>query len=228
MPRTCSLVALHPLTLPSPLQNPYDDREDEVGRSLLHSNPTGANPGPFDDHQQGGGLYAGGPDVRPQSTYSLTETYASDATTTRYAGQAHEGSDVYSATHGYDPQSEFGAPHRAPSPYARSETSSTEAWRQRQQPGGGAAGGGGGLKRGMTRKVKLVQGSVLSADYPVPSAIQNAIQAKYRNDLESGSEEFTHMRCEFQLFFSLSPIFCLTCAGAALTAARHGRHLRPQ
>jgi chitin synthase len=46
----------------------------------------------------------------------------------------------------------------------------------------------------MTRKVKLVQGSVLSADYPVPSAIQNAIQAKYRNDLESGSEEFTHMR----------------------------------
>lgn len=89
------------------------------------------------------------------------------------------------------------APHRAPSPYARSDTSSTEAWKQRQQPGGGAFnGGGGGLKRGMTRKVKLVQGSVLSADYPVPSAIQNAIQAKYRNDLESGSEEFTHMRCK--------------------------------
>lgn len=53
----------------------------------------------------------------------------------------------------------------------------------------------------MTRKVKLVQGSVLSADYPVPSAIQNAIQAKYRNDLESGSEEFTHMRCMFRNFF---------------------------
>ena len=59
-------------------------------------------------------------------------------------------------------------------------------------------GGAGGLKRAQTRKVKLVQGSVLSADYPVPSAIQNAIQAKYRNDLESGSEEFTHMRCMFQ------------------------------
>jgi chitin synthase len=89
------------------------------------------------------------------------------------------------------------APQRAPSPYARSETSSTEAWKARQQPGGGAfQSGGGGLKRGMTRKVKLVQGSVLSADYPVPSAIQNAIQAKYRNDLESGSEEFTHMRCK--------------------------------
>jgi len=36
---------------------------------------------------------------------------------------------------------------------------------------------------------------VLSVEYPVPSAIQNSVQAKYRNDLESGSEEFTHMRC---------------------------------
>jgi chitin synthase len=94
------------------------------------------------------------------------------------------------------------APNRANSPYARSETSSTADWRQRQQPGGAAAqAGGGGLKRGMTRKVKLVQGSVLSADYPVPSAIQNAIQAKYRNDLESGSEEFTHMRCKCHVRF---------------------------
>jgi chitin synthase len=75
----------------------------------------------------------------------------------------------------------------------RSESGSTEAWRQRQVPGGPAAQPGG-LKRNATRKVKLVQGAVLSADYPVPSAIQNAVQAKYRNDLESGSEEFTHMR----------------------------------
>ena len=78
-------------------------------------------------------------------------------------------------------------PNRAPS---RSETSSTEAWRQRQAPAGGA----GGLRRYATRKVKL-QGSVLSVDYPVPSAIRNAIQTKYRNELEGGSEEFTHMRC---------------------------------
>ncbi|KAI0587102.1 Chitin synthase B [Pyrenophora tritici-repentis] len=153
--------------------------EEEVGQSLLHENPTGAHSDPF----------YGNPEVRPHSTYSLTESYATDRPT-QYPGQAHEGS-VYSATGGYDPAGDFGAPQRAPSPYQRSETSSTEAWRQRQQPGGGAAGG---LKRGMTRKVKLVQGSVLSADYPVPSAIQNAIQAKYRNDLESGSEEFTHMR----------------------------------
>lgn len=166
--------------------HPYEARhdEEEVGRSLLHSNPTGTNQGPFDDHH---GVYAH--DQRPQSTYSLTETYASDAPQTQYRAQAHAGSDVYSATGGYDPSTEYGAPQRSTSPYARSDTSSVEAWKQRQQPGGGM-----GLKRGMTRKVKLVQGSVLSADYPVPSAIQNAIQAKYRNDLESGSEEFTHMR----------------------------------
>lgn len=90
-----------------------------------------------------------------------------------------------------NPAAGFGVPGRVPSPYTRSETSSTEAWRQRQAPQQG------NLRRYATRKVKLVQGSVLSIDYPVPSAIQNAVQAKYRNDLEGGSEEFTHMRCEF-------------------------------
>jgi chitin synthase len=156
---------------------PHD--EDEVARSLLHENPTGTGPDPF----------YGNPEHRPHSTYSLTESYANDRPT-QYPGQGHEAGTNYSVTGGYDPANDFGAGQRAPSPYERSETSSTEAWRQRQQPGGQA----GGLKRGMTRKIKLVQGSVLSADYPVPSAIQNAIQAKYRNDLESGSEEFTHMR----------------------------------
>jgi len=157
--------------------------EDEVARSLLqHESAAGAHPDPF----------YGNPEVRPHSTYSLTETYATERPT-QYPSHAHDGSENYSVSGGYDPPSEFGAPQRVPSPYQRSETSSTEAWRQRQQPGGAVAAAGG-LKRGMTRKVKLVQGSVLSADYPVPSAIQNAIQAKYRNDLESGSEEFTHMR----------------------------------
>ncbi|KAF1940590.1 chitin synthase B [Clathrospora elynae] len=153
----------------------YERRdEDEVGRSLLHENAAGAlHPDPF----------YGNPEARPHSTYSLTESYATERPT-QYPGQAPES---------YDSAPEFGGPQRAQSPYQRSETSSTEAWRQRQQPGGAVAAAGG-LKRGMTRKVKLVQGSVLSADYPVPSAIQNAIQAKYRNDLESGSEEFTHMR----------------------------------
>ena len=159
----------------------YGRPEDEdAGRGLLHENQHlgGQSQDPF----------YGNPEVRPHSTYSLTETYASDQQTQYPAqGGSHDGSTLYSAHGGYDSNNDFGAPQRAPSPYQRSETSSTEAWRQRQQPGGAAAAAGG-LKRGMTRKVKLVQGSVLSADYPVPSAIQNAIQAKYRNDLESGSQ----------------------------------------
>jgi chitin synthase len=162
---------------------PY--REEEVQHSLLHSDPTGTRDGPF------GNQYAHDnpdrmrtPDVRPSSQYTLNETYA-------------DPSGAYNAGYGapgyIDPsQPGYDAPPPMGSPYSRSETSSTEAWRQRQQPGGGASG----LKRNATRKIKLAQGAVLSADYPVPSAIQNAVQAKYRNDLEAGSEEFTHMRCK--------------------------------
>jgi len=143
---------------------------------------------PFDDpHSRGVSPQ------RPASGYSLTETYATD-TAPSYHDPYNAGS-VYSG-HDESPAAAFGVPGRVASPYARSETSSTEAWRQRQAPGGAAGGGvGGGLRRYATRKVKLVQGSVLSVDYPVPSAIQNAIQAKYRNDVEGGTEEFTHMRC---------------------------------
>lgn len=127
--------------------------------------------------------------MRPVSGYSLTETYASDA-----APGYHDPYATESAYAPENPAEAFGVPGRSTSPYARSETSSTEAWRQRQAPGGN--NGASNLRRYATRKVKLVQGSVLSVDYPVPSAIQNAIQAKYRNDLEGGSEEFTHMRCK--------------------------------
>jgi hypothetical protein len=54
----------------------------------------------------------------------------------------------------------------------------------------------GGISGGVMRKVELVQGAVLSADYLVPSAIQNDVQLTYRNDLESGSKEFTRLRCK--------------------------------
>ena len=77
------------------------------------------------------------------------------------------------------------------SPYNRAESRSTTAWRRRQVPGQHH------LRRYTTRKVRLVQGSVLSVDYPVPSAMQNSVQYKYRNHPGSGSEEFTHMRCKF-------------------------------
>ncbi|KAI9709349.1 MAG: Chitin synthase, class 2 [Bogoriella megaspora] len=162
--------------------------EEEVERSLLHPNPTGAFQGPFDDpNQSRSGTPTG------QHGYALRESYVDNnnnmGQAPPYNGGGYHDSDMYSGSTMEDPNA-FGVPGRVPSPYNRSETSSTEAWRQRQVPGGGAAG----LKRNATRKVKLVQGAVLSADYPVPSAIQNSVQAKYRNDLESGSEEFTHMR----------------------------------
>lgn len=93
-----------------------------------------------------------------------------------------------------------------------SETPS-EAWQNRQAPETG-------LRRYATRKIKLVQGSVLSVDYPVPSAIQNAIQKEYRESEEGFPEEFTHLRCESTrdgLGLKMRP---------KLMPCRHGRHLR--
>ena len=170
------------------------DSDDEVDQSLLHHEAAHPFSGPFDDPT---GRTAT-PPIRPTSGYSLNESYAPEAHAPPVPAYDHSYTPEtgYSGAHLQDPTTQFGVPGRVPSPYARSETSSTEAWRQRQAPG---ADGAAGIKRYATRKVKLVQGSVLSVDYPVPSAIQNAIQAKYRNDLEVGSEEFTHMRCQWAL-----------------------------
>ncbi|KAJ4310736.1 Chitin synthase, class 3 [Fusarium piperis] len=65
-----------------------------------------------------------------------------------------------------------------------------ESWMERQQQQPLTRG----LTRSKTRKVKLVQGSVLSIDYPVPSAIKNAIEPRYREGPGSVEEEFTKMR----------------------------------
>jgi len=121
--------------------------------------------------------------MRPVSAYSLTESYAAPGggAPVPYSSEYGESSTAYGH------QIEDNAYPRSDSPYSRADTNSTEAWKQRQAPGGG-------LKRYATRKVKLVQGTVLSVDHPVPSAIKNAVQAKYRNDLEGGNEEFTTMR----------------------------------
>jgi len=116
----------------------------------------------------------------------LNETYASDAPPSQYNDPYNKVPTAYSGTTLDDPTAAFGVPGRVASPYTRSETSSTEAWRQRQA--------NPDLRRYATRKVKLVQGSVLSVDYPAPSAIQNAVQARYRREADIGSEEFTHMR----------------------------------
>lgn len=201
------------------------DHDDEAERSLLHQNPTGANPGPFDD--PGYHLQGPNPEHRPGSTYSLTETYA-DNSTTRHAGYDYDQTEYSN-----DPHGAYGVPGRTGSPYSRSDTSSTEAWRQRQVPGGPAAAGGG-LRRAQTRKVKLVKGEILSNNYAVPSAIQNAVQAKYRNDLETGSEEFTHMRCKWPLkFFKSVKFFSDTKPDTAATCdpneftLKNGYNLRP-
>ncbi|CAG8900762.1 unnamed protein product [Penicillium egyptiacum] len=86
-------------------------------------------------------------------------------------------------------ESAAGLNRRSGIPSVQSPMSETpsEAWQNRQAPGSG-------LRRYATRKIKLVQGSVLSVDYPVPSAIQNAIQKEYRESEEGFPEEFTHLR----------------------------------
>lgn len=172
------LLLTHSPQQPYHAPPPRHDSDDEVERSLL--NPTGPFSGPFDDPHSRAGT-PGGPDTRG---YNLEESYmgshAPPYNNTDYSETSYAGTTLHDPPYGGD------MPDRVP--YERSETGSTEAWAARQAPAATA------LKRGATRKVKLVQGAVLSADYPVPSAIQNAVQAKYRNDLESGSEEFTHMR----------------------------------
>lgn len=123
---------------------------------------------------------------RPTSGYSLTETYMSDAPPTTQYRPASTYHDDYSGDQ-LRGNSISPAYNQGGSPYIRSDTNSTEAWRQRQAPVGN-------LRRYKTRKIKLEQGSVLSVDYPVPSAVQNAIQPKFREQTELGTEEFTHMR----------------------------------
>ena len=165
-----------------------DGSDDEAESALLRDKNEGPFRGPFDESNS----RAATPPVRPVSNYSLTESYVHEHSggTPAYHDPYQGGSEHYTGSTYEDPANTFGVPGRVPSPYSRSETSSTEAWRQRQAPTNNQ------LRRYATRKIKLVQGSVLSVDHPVPSAIQNAVQAKYRDDLEGGSEEFTHMRCK--------------------------------
>ena len=163
--------------------------DDEAEHSLLAAQGNQYQ-GPFEDAHS-----------RPltpgqESVYTLNDSYAGQDQS-RIQAPYHRGASPsgtgYSGHTLADPQAGFPVagyasviPARVASPYERSD--STEAWRQRQ------VGNNSNIKRYATRKVKLVQGEVLSIDYPVPSAIQNAVLPQYRQDLEGGSEEFTHMR----------------------------------
>ncbi|KAK4168929.1 glycosyltransferase [Cladorrhinum sp. PSN259] len=164
------------------------DRDDDVQASLLNQNAV------YDQDRLG----AGTPPVRPVSAYSLTESYTPNAPVTRVGigsnptpppGGSQYGGGLGAGGPGYYPGQggEFGAD----ASYRMSSMDADEGWLRRQNPA--AAPSGGGLKRYATRKVKLVQGSVLSIDYPVPSAIRNAVQPKYR-DAEGNNEEFVKMR----------------------------------
>jgi len=124
------------------------------------------------------------------STYSLTETYAPGAPQTRpgmpadahapYPGEYGGAPSMYG--HGMeDPSGGFGMGRPV------STLDADESFYRRQQPAAND------LKRKNTRKVKLVQGSVLSTNFNVPSAIRNAVQPKYR-DIEGNNEEFFTMR----------------------------------
>lgn len=153
---------------------PHHDNDEDTNLPLLNPNqPPYQQSNVFDDPT----IQHDAP-PRPVSAYSLTESYLPGAPVTAYSSD-------YGAASSYQEDNPYAA--RVDSPYSRAETDSTEAWRQRQVPGAG-------LKRYATRKVKLSQGNVLSVDHPVPSAIKNAIQAKYRQDAQGHTEEFTHLR----------------------------------
>ncbi|KAL2844011.1 chitin synthase-domain-containing protein [Aspergillus pseudodeflectus] len=71
-----------------------------------------------------------------------------------------------------------------------SDAASITSWQKRQ-----TLAAQGGLRRYPTRRVNLIKGTVLSVDYPVPSAILNSVESKYREvDGASSPEEFTHLR----------------------------------
>ncbi|KAF5023976.1 hypothetical protein F66182_3962 [Fusarium sp. NRRL 66182] len=177
----------------------YNGRDNEYGGHALQDLPAGGSyhlPPQENDEEQGRGLLNSGydqdrlgartPPDRPVSAYSLTESYAPGASSTM-PGQGPAG---------YGDGGSFGQfgnlDAAAPFPRPDSAFDPEDSWVERQQqPQIGM--GGGGLGRSKTRKIKLVQGSVLSINYPVPSAIKNAVQPEYR-DAENGSEEFHQMR----------------------------------
>ncbi|KAF2786998.1 glycosyltransferase family 2 protein [Melanomma pulvis-pyrius CBS 109.77] len=150
--------------------------QDDAGQHLL-------NDPPVSDYEQSRLDVHQNKPASPTSMYSLTETYTSSATET-HAPVSGRRDNI-----GFD---QYGhVTHRPPSMISNNPE---DSWVQRQQQPSVEPSGGNGMKRSKTRKVKLVQGSILSIDYPVPSAVQNAIEPRYRNAESSSEEEFTKMR----------------------------------
>ncbi|KAF7968640.1 hypothetical protein HWV62_29819, partial [Athelia sp. TMB] len=73
----------------------------------------------------------------------------------------------------------YGDPYARPLSAASSTNGVDTAWRRRQT-----------IKRGVTKKVKLTNGNFIT-EYPVPTPVQSAIEAKYS---QTNTTEFSHMR----------------------------------
>ncbi|KAH7136176.1 chitin synthase class III [Dendryphion nanum] len=169
--------------------NPLEDH-DEANQHLLTS------PNPSSLRLPDRGLQS----PSPSSVYSLTETYAPGVIGAHESNTVYGGNTAYGGNteyRGHAEYSQYEPGYIYPSAYEAPPTTAHDApdsdWVQRQQIPNNDANAGG-LKRSKTRKVKLVQGSILSIDYPVPSAIQNAIEPQYRNEEGAYEEEFTKMR----------------------------------
>jgi len=90
-------------------------------------------------------------------------------------------------------------PGRPGSVISASTNGIESAWRRRQT-----------IKRGVTRKVKLTHGNFI-AEYPVPTPIFNAAEAKWKN---ANTTEFSYVASHFLIFSSISDI------------GRFGSHMR--
>lgn len=73
-------------------------------------------------------------------------------------------------------------PHQGYGQRSPSIAASEDDWRRRARP----------IQRGITRRVKLTQGNFIN-DYPVPKAISNSVEQKYKQQA-GDSKEFTHLR----------------------------------
>lgn len=159
-----------------PLTYQLSDNPGAASGTSLHSSNSLHSPfhGPFD-----------GDNSRPTTPgqQHFQTNYPNDSTSSVY------GAPPPSLSPGPYANSSLGRPESTVGSLGRPASAiSMDDWRRRQAPSG--------LRRYATRKVKLHHGGVLALDYPVPSAVQNAIQNKYRgDDIETGNNEFTHMRC---------------------------------
>ncbi|KAF7162409.1 hypothetical protein CNMCM6106_009383 [Aspergillus hiratsukae] len=161
---------------------PYSAHSPQQSRSSFYSSHASPSPTPTYGHE----------DIEDQQTTLLRRSLASPDGTSYDPNISTDSLRRYTL---HDPGITAFAP-----PYHESETAEVhsarmsdysgiemDAWQRRQGVKSSA------LRRYGTRKINL-QGSVLSVDYPVPSAIQNAAQSEYRDAEEAFHEEFTHMR----------------------------------